>query len=431
MSIHNNLRIILYDPSGRGGVTHYTYQLAESLACAGSDVTVITTEDYELKHLKRSFEIYIPFTKSWVKSFLNMTFSPLRKKSISQIKNSHIQSTHNALKQQKNIANSFLKIGRLWLIWIKITFFLFWKNPHAIHFQWLIDKKNTFYFMKFLKILRFNIVYTAHDILPHGDNSQNSQTVFGKIYRISDKIIVHAESNKREIVKIFKIDPSKVHVIPHGSFDIFYTDKSITKEIARKKIKIPDEKRVILFFGLIKKYKGLEYLVSAFQKIKEELDNVLLLIVGNIYNGDSEDFKFYSDLIDLISHDDDIICVNEYVPLEKIHAYFLASDVVVLPYIKTYTSGVLLAAYAAGRPVIATDTGALSEVVDIGKSGFIVPPKDVNALAQIIMKTLSNPDHMEEMGNYAKHLSETLYSWKSVASQTINVYQSLNKAKSH
>jgi len=184
--------------------------------------------------------------------------------------------------------------------------------------------------------------------------------------------------------------------------------------MARKKMKISDEKRVILFFGLIKRYKGLEYLVSAFQKVKEELDNVTLLIVGSIYNGDNEDFKFYSDLIDLISHDDNIICVNEYVPFEKIHSYFLASDVVVLPYIKTYTSGVLLAAYAAGRPVIVTDTGALSEVVDIGKSGFIVPPKDVNILAQTIMKTLSNPDHMEEMGNYAKHLSETLYSWKKL-----------------
>jgi glycosyltransferase involved in cell wall biosynthesis len=75
-------------------------------------------------------------------------------------------------------------------------------------------------------------------------------------------------------------------------------------------------------FGFIKKYKGLEYLVSAFQKIKRELDNITLLIVGGLYNGGNEDFKFYSDLIDLISHDDDIICVNEYVPFEKINSYF-------------------------------------------------------------------------------------------------------------
>ena len=222
-----------------------------------------------------------------------------------------------------------------------------------------------------------------------------------------------------------------MHVIPHGSFDLFYTDKNMAKDMAkdmaRKKIGVPNRKKVILFFGLIKKYKGLEYLVYAFQKAKEKLDDIVLLIVGNISNENNEDFKFYSDLIDQISHDDDIICVNEYIPFEKINSYFLASDLVVLPYIKTYTSGVLLAAYAAGRPTIVTDTGALSEVVEVDKSGFIVPPKDVNALAQAIMKALSEPDQMEEMGNYAKHLSETVYSWSNIALKTINVYQSLNK----
>src|SRR5262252_6641507 len=75
----NNPSIVFYDPSGRGGITQYTYQLAESLACQGSNVTVITTEDYELKHLKRSFKIYVPFTTSWARSFLNAIFSLFQK----------------------------------------------------------------------------------------------------------------------------------------------------------------------------------------------------------------------------------------------------------------------------------------------------------------------------------------------------------------
>src|SRR5262249_22310561 len=157
--------------------------------------------------------------------------------------------------------------------------------------------------------------------------------------------------------------------------------------------------------GSIRKYKGLEYLVTAFQQVKKELDNIILLIVGSIYGENNEDFKFYSSLIDLISRDNDVVCINEYVPFEDINTYFLASDLVVLPYIKTYTSGVLLAAYAAGRPVIVTDTGALGEIVDVGQSGFIVPPKDVNALAQSINKALNDSDQMEKMSNYAKYLS--------------------------
>jgi len=420
----NNLKIVFYDPSGRGGVTQYTYQLAESLARKGSNVTVITTEDYELKHLKRSFKIYVPFTKSWIKSFLNTIFSLLQRKNVGHIDNPNISNIYNSLKQQKSTVNSFLEYSRLWIIWIKIIIFLFLRNTHILHFQWLTDRKNTFYFMKLLKFLRFNIVYTVHDLLPHENYSSNDQSMFKRIYHISDKIIVHSNSSKKEMIDLFKIDPKKVYIIPHGSFDVFYTDRNITKDTAREKIGIAKEKKVILFFGSIRKYKGLEYLVSSFQKIKKELDNVLLLIVGSIHNENNEDFKFYSNLIDLISHEDDIICLNKYIPFEDINSYFLASDLVVLPYIKTYTSGILLAAYAAGRPAIVTDTGALREVVDVGKSGFVVPPKDVNALAQTIIKTLKDADKMVEMGIHAKYLSETMYSWDNIALRTLNVYQS-------
>src|SRR6266446_8730469 len=143
--MQNNLKIIFYEPSGRGGISQYTYQLAESLACNGSDVAVVTTEDYELKHLKRSFKIYTPFTKSWTKSFLNRIFSQFQKKGASHIDNRNISNINIALNQQKNTANLFLKNSRLWLIWIKIIFFLLLKNPHIIHFQWLVDRKNDFY----------------------------------------------------------------------------------------------------------------------------------------------------------------------------------------------------------------------------------------------------------------------------------------------
>src|SRR5215510_15463178 len=97
----DNLRIVFYDPSGRGGITQYTYQLAESLACKGSTVTVITTEDYELKHLKRNFKIYVPFTKSWVRGFLNAIFSLYQKKGISHTGNPGVSDIHSSLKQQK------------------------------------------------------------------------------------------------------------------------------------------------------------------------------------------------------------------------------------------------------------------------------------------------------------------------------------------
>jgi starch synthase len=111
--------------------------------------------------------------------------------------------------------------------------------------------------------------------------------------------------------------------------------------------------------------------------------------------------------------------------LEKIALYFSASDVVVLPYVKNYTSGVLLSAYAAGRPVVVTDTGGLKEGVEIGKTGFVVPPKDTRALAQAIIETVESPERCDEMGRYAKVFAEKNYSWSRVASKTIDLYRQL------
>src|SRR5215510_9013808 len=105
MPMQNNLRIIFYDPSGYGGISQYTYQLAESLACKGSNVTVITTDDYELKHLKRSFKIYTPFTKSYIKSFLNKMSFQFSKKSANHTDNIDSLDTNNVFKYQKNTVN--------------------------------------------------------------------------------------------------------------------------------------------------------------------------------------------------------------------------------------------------------------------------------------------------------------------------------------
>jgi len=182
---------------------------------------------------------------------------------------------------------------------------------------------------------------------------------------------------------------------------------------------------VILFFGLIKRYKGLEYLVQAFEQVQRTVKDASLLIVGKVYEGVSEDSRFYANLLAQLTGQPEVICVDEYVPCERIGVYFSASDVVVLPYTKSYQSGVLLSAYAAGRAVIVTDTGGLSEAVEEEKSGLVIPARDVEALAQALTRLLGNPDQLEEMGRYAKYLADTTYSWNRIASKTIDCYNSL------
>jgi glycosyltransferase involved in cell wall biosynthesis len=319
-----------------------------------------------------------------------------------------------------------LRILRLRMIFLKAVLSFLWHRSQIIHFQWVADPTQDYYFIVLLQLLRFKVIYTAHDVVPHEHDTSENRTAFHRIYQRVDKLIVHSERIKKEIIELFSVDKDKIYVIPHGSYDFFFNRQNFSKETARQLLDIPLEKRVILFFGLIRRYKGLEYLVDAFEEVKKSAGNIMLLIAGQVCDGDPEAFRHYSNLMGQLACRDDVMCINEYIPLKEVEQYFSAADVVVLPYVQASQSGVLLLAYAAGRPVIVTDTGGLSEVVESGRSGYIIPPKDVQALVRALTEIVQEPALLEKMGAHAKHLAETTYSWSRIALRTMDVYRSFS-----
>lgn len=411
------MRIIIYEPFGCGGVCHYTYQLAQSLVGIGVDVTVVTQENYELKDMSHEFKLNGQLGKSKLKMYLNKLIHDKKC-------NVESQNEKQINRNNVNIEKSSLVNIRRWLIWTEVIAYLLLNKQKIIHIQWLLYPHEDYYFLKILRLLKIKIVYTAHNILPHDKEFASEINIFRKIYRLVDKIIVHADNNKMEIIDIFDINQEKIKIIPHGIYDMFLAKKSITQEAARSEIGIPMGKKVVLFFGIIRKYKGLEYLVEAFEEVKRKVNDAFLLIVGKV-GGDEEEKKYYSELLSQFRNCNDVRCINEYIPFENVGSYFSASDIVVLPYIKTYQSGILLLAYAAAKPVIVTETGGLSETVEEGKSGFIVPSGDARSLAQGIIMMLESTLQMNQMGKYGKVLADTKYSWKNIADKTLEVYQQL------
>jgi glycosyltransferase involved in cell wall biosynthesis len=265
---------------------------------------------------------------------------------------------------------------------------------------------------------------TAHDVLPHDPISDAEKEAHAKVYRLVDHVVVHAESNRRELIELFHVDPRRVSVIPHGSYDLFLRDGRLSKSSARERLGLPAQGKVVLFFGLIKRYKGLEYLVEAFRRVERRIPDARLLIVGDVFRADPEGHAFYWQLIETVSRQDNVNCVPEYVPIGRVGVYLCSADVIVLPYTKTYQSGVLLSAYAAGRPVVVTDTGGLPETVVEGRTGLVVPPRDPGALAAAIERILEEPEVADAMGRSASRLAETVYSWTRIADRTVKLYGS-------
>jgi glycosyltransferase involved in cell wall biosynthesis len=164
-------------------------------------------------------------------------------------------------------------------------------------------------------------------------------------------------------------------------YDCYQPSEQLTQQQAQKQLGL-EEKNVLLFFGYIRQYKGLMNLIEALPLIRKQISNAHLLVVGEFYDHP----RPYLDRIKQLGLVSNITIMNEYVANEAVHLYFTAANLAVLPYNEATQSGILSIAYGFAKPVVVTDVGGLAELVDNGKTGFIVPPHDIPKLAEAVIR---------------------------------------------
>ena len=239
--------------------------------------------------------------------------------------------------------------------------------------------------------------------------------VQGLVYKHMDGLIFHGRISRDRFERIFSLKSRRWATIPHGEY-VFHFEPGSSPG--------PNlEGKNILFFGNIRPYKGLIYLLRAFQLVRRQIPGSRLLIVGQPL----EDFRPYQKEIDLLGMAKDVEIQLRYVPNEEVREVFSRATVVALPYTDIYQSGVLLLAYGAGIPVVASNVGDLGDAVEDGNTGFLVPPKDVPALRDALLSILSNPERCSQMGRRAKELADTEYNWAHIAKRTVEFYRTLRK----
>lgn len=286
------------------------------------------------------------------------------------------------------------------------------------HCHYFLIPPADYLFLLALKAMGVKIVITAHDVMPF-DAKWYSHPVLRHIYGLADKVIVHAQDNKRWILDQFQVRPSKVAVVRHGNYMPYVDTHCLSREALREKVGVKDFTNVVLFFGQIKKVKGLDHLIRALPDVLSQHPDSVLVIAGQVWK---DDFSHYADLISSLGLEKNVIARIEHIPDEDVTAYFESADVVALPYTRVYQSGVLLMACSYGRPVVATSVGGMKEVIQDGVSGYLVPPQDQVGLAQAIARLLSDKERAAEMGSTARRLMEENYSWESVALRTRQIY---------
>ena len=295
---------------------------------------------------------------------------------------------------------------------LKIIFFRL-KGYRIIHVHWLyifpfgFVMKGFYYFCKALGI---KVIWEMHNIVPHG-YGENDKRNCRWFYERSDAIIFHSRHDIQRAKDLFNTDTDKIHtIIPHGNFNGSY-ENSISKKEARKHLNIPDNNRVLLCFGFIRKNRGYEYLIDA----AKDMRDTIVMIAGK-----PEDKDVCQKLLAYEKRLPQLRVFAKWIPDEEIQYYLNACDIVVLPYTDITTSGVIPLAYAFSRPVITTNIGGLNDIVN-DETGIIVPAKDVGALRNAIENIFSRD--LLAMGKCAYEYSRKELSWESNAQKIMELYE--------
>ncbi|HIQ05157.1 MAG TPA: glycosyltransferase family 1 protein [Anaerolineae bacterium] len=287
----------------------------------------------------------------------------------------------------------------------------------VLHVQWALVPLLDSLLLAWLRQRGLRVIYTAHD-LPPADAGLWERLGYRRLYHSVDHIVVHAQVLRQQLAARFGIPSERISVLPMGNLGAF-RGKPMSKQQARTQLGVPPDAPLLLFFGLIKPYKGLRYLLEALPDVYRRFPDVRLLIAGEPI----QDFRSYRRLIVRHELEEAVIAWPRYVPSEQVAVVFSAADVVVLPYVNISLSAVLLTAYTYGRPVIATAVGGLPEAVEDGRSGLIVPPQRPDALAEAICTLLEDRERLEAMGAYARRLAEERHAWPAIARRMVQLYK--------
>lgn len=354
----------------------YTYPLANGLKAAGADVTVVVDQKKE------------------------------KDKCLCNVVNLYNTDEKNIGKIKKlfNYIDSYTKIEKVL------------KDDHydILHSEWFTFSPIDYYFIsKFKRLYNIRYVSTVHDILPFNQKLYDYK-YHKKLYSLADSIILQAPENMNRFASLFPESKAKTVMVPHG-YMLDYVELE-DKEKAREYLKIPMKKPVFLFFGQIKKVKGVDILLKAVCKLKKEGFDFYTVIAGSVWKADfTECQEIINDnnLFDVIKTD------IKYIPDDEVKFYFSAADVCVLPYTDIYQSGVIQLAYGYRKPVIASNLPAFTQFVKENETGFVFETGDVDALCQKLKAAISMQPELEAMGMRGYTLIKNTLNWNDLAKRIV------------
>lgn len=294
------------------------------------------------------------------------------------------------------------------------------KGCSVFHFHLFYTNSLMFFNVVLSKIFLTKVILTIHDVSSFANNKSASFYSIW-IYKLTDLVLTHNEFSKTEILRLTNAKSDRIKIIPHGNY-IPFINVQHDKVASRNHLEIPQNKKVLLFFGMIKKVKGLEILLQALKLVIEKHNDILVVVAGKIWEND---FSLYQKIIDENNLQDYCILHTKFIPQEDVEHYYCICDLVVLPYKRIYQSGVLMMALSYEKPVLTSDLPPLKEILEDNVNGFLFESENTASLAAKINQILSDKNLLEEVKKNGVEMIKTKYNWNEIGEKTKQSYETL------
>jgi D-inositol-3-phosphate glycosyltransferase len=255
----------------------------------------------------------------------------------------------------------------------------------------------------------YAVIAVCHNVIPH-EKHAGWKSLSRFLLKKCDGFIVLSRSVLDDL-SMFTNNQNKVFV-PHPVYDIF--GKAVKKEEAARYLGLDPKDQYLLFFGLIRKYKGLNLLLNSFARVKDQMGNLKLVIAGEFYKGKEDSLE----LIAKLDLSDRILLRDQFIPAGEVKYYFSVADLVVQPYLAATQSGISQIAYHFGVPMLVTDVGGLSEIVPDQKVGYVTPV-DEKAIADAIVDFFRNGRSIEFRKNVQSEKKR--FTWDAMSKQILEL----------
>jgi glycosyltransferase involved in cell wall biosynthesis len=304
-------------------------------------------------------------------------------------------------------------------------------TPDVIHVEWIPMARQLpfeLWFLRAARSLGCKLVYTVHDVLPH-DSSERFRVLYRNIYQRMDALVCHNPESKQRLIQEFGVAADRIHVIPHGP--LFHDAKPVSMADARAQLGLPKDQCIVLWQGILRPYKGIEFLLETWRNLRDQRNNsskdqtrgAILVIAGM---GEDDYVQSVRDHVQRLDLQNSVRLDLKYIPAEQLPAYYHACDILVYPYKAITTSGALMTGLSYRKAIIATALPCFLEHLHDGENAIIIDFGDVAAFAAALNKLMTDAAERQRLADALPDVSASGDSWKEIGRLTRRCYEQVS-----